>query len=260
VMVFHGFDYRRGTTAMHRIDPRSKMVYLILFTALTILFYNPFVLLLLLASSLPIVIAGKIYPRWSMSMKGSLFFIFFIFIFNFIAFIWGDFWGGALSIGTVYNAVVAAITMSIRFTALISIFSTFFLTTSPEDLTQSMVQLKIPYDYALTFNMAMRFVPTLGREAQYIIDAQKSRGLEMEKGNFVTRIKNYIPVLIPLIISSFRRAELVADAMESRAFGASKKRCSLYVLKISTKDYAFILITVASFLLILSLKLIFNIQ
>jgi len=249
--VLYGFEYRRGTSVIHRIDPRSKMIYVILFTALTVYFVNPLVLLLVLSSSFPIVLISKITSRWAQSIKGSLFFIAFIFIFNFI--------GIVLATGSVYDAVISGISMSIRFIALISIFSVFFLTTSPEDLTQSMVQMRIPYDYALTFNMAMRFVPTLSREAQIIMDAQKSRGLEMEKGNLIQRIKNYIPVLIPLIISSFRRAELVADAMESRAFGASKKRTSLYVLAMGKRDALFILISVISFLLLLSLKLVFGI-
>ena len=249
--VIYGFEYRRGVSVIHRIDPRSKMIYVILFTALTVYFVNPLVLLLVLSSSFPIVAISKIGRRWAQSIKGSLFFIAFIFIFNFIGIVWAT--------GSVWDAVISGVSMSIRFIALISIFSVFFLTTSPEDLTQSMVQMRIPYDYALTFNMAMRFVPTLSREAQIIMDAQKSRGLEMEKGNLIQRIKNYIPVLIPLIISSFRRAELVADAMESRAFGASKKRTSLYVLAMRNRDVLFILISVISFLLLLSLKLVFGI-
>jgi len=250
--ILYGFEYRRGVSVIHRIDPRSKMIYVILYTALTVYFVNPLVLLLVLSSSFPIVLISKITSRWAQSIKGSLFFIAFIFIFNFIGIVWAT--------GSVYDAVISGISMSIRFIALISIFSVFFLTTSPEDLTQSMVQMRIPYDYALTFNMAMRFVPTLSREAQIIMDAQKSRGLEMEKGNLIQRIKNYIPVLIPLIISSFRRAELVADAMESRAFGASKRRTSLYVLAMGKRDALFILISVFSFLLLLSLRLVFGIQ
>jgi energy-coupling factor transport system permease protein len=250
--VLHGFEYRRGTSVIHKIDPRSKLIYVILFTALTVYFINPFVLLLVLSSSFPIVLISKIVNRWIQSIKGSLIFIAFIFIFNFIAIV--------LSGGSIWGAVISGISMSLRFIALISIFSVFFLTTSPEDLTQSMVQMRIPYDYALTFNMAMRFVPLLSREAQIIMDAQRSRGLEMEKGNFIQRIRNYIPVLIPLIVSSFRRAELVADAMESRAFGASKKRSSLYVLKMEDKDVLFFAISIGSFLLLLSLKLVFGIQ
>jgi len=247
VKVLAGFDYRRGKTPIHKLDPRSKLVYLVLYSALTVYFKNPLILLLLFVSTIPIVSVGKIWGRWGISIKGSVFFISFIFIFNFIA--------QVLSGSTMADAVLSGISMSIRFVALISIFATFFLTTSPEELTQSMVQLKIPYDYALTFNMAMRFVPTLGKEAGHIMDAQKSRGLELEKGNLMTRIRNYIPVLIPLIISSFRRAELVADAMESRAFGASKKRTSLYVLTMGSNDYLFIAISALSFLLLLSLNL-----
>jgi energy-coupling factor transport system permease protein len=250
--VFYGFEYRRGTSVIHRIDPRSKLVYVILFTILTVYFANPFILLLVFSSSFPIVLISKIGSRWAKSIKGSLLFIAFIFVFNFIGIVWVT--------GSVWGAVISGISMSIRFIALISIFSVFFLTTSPEDLTQSMVQMRIPYDYALTFNMAMRFVPTLGREAEIIMDAQKSRGLEMEKGNLIQRIRNYIPVLIPLIISSFRRAELVADAMESRAFGASKKRSSLYVLRMESRDALFIAVSVASFLLLISVRLVLGIQ
>ncbi|MBC7120675.1 MAG: energy-coupling factor transporter transmembrane protein EcfT [Candidatus Methanosuratus sp.] len=245
--VFRAFEYRRGTTILHRVDPRSKLVYLILFTVLTVYFTRLLALLLVFLSFLPMVYIGKISARWKQSLRGSLFFIVFIFIFNFIP--------TAYLSGNIYGAAISAIAMSLRFLNLISVFSIFFLTTSPEDLTQSMVQLKIPYDYALTFNMAMRFVPTLSREAQYIMDAQRSRGLEMEKGNFISRIRNYIPVLIPLIISSFRRAELVADAMESRAFGASKKRTSLYILKMGRRDLLFITVALASSLALFAVNL-----
>jgi energy-coupling factor transport system permease protein len=123
-----------------------------------------------------------------------------------------------------------------------------------------MIKLKLPYEYVLTFNMAMRFVPTLAKEAQTIIDAQKSRGLEFEKGNIFQKVKKYIPILIPLIISSLRRAEIIADAMESRAFGASKTRSFLYTLNMNKKDFIFIIICIIVFIIFLSLKIFFNIQ
>ncbi len=250
--VFKGFEYRRGTTPIHALDPRAKLVYLMLFMALAILYSNPLVLIMIFASSLPMVAIARVFSKWAISIRGSFIFVAFIFLFNLLALY---FWGG----NTLEVAVLSSLSMAIRFISLISIFSTFFLTTSPEDMTQSMVQMKIPYDYALTFNMAMRFVPTLSKEAQYIMDAQKSRGLEMEKGNLVARVKNYIPVLIPLIISSFRRAELVADAMESRAFGASKKRTSIYVLRFGGKDALFVSIALASFFALLSLRLLLSV-
>jgi energy-coupling factor transport system permease protein len=76
------------------------------------------------------------------------------------------------------------------------------------------------------------------------MDAQKARGLELEKGGLLKRIRNYVPVLIPLIVSAIRRSLELAEAMESRAWGATKKRTNLYALKLQKGDYALILVTV----------------
>ena len=80
----------------------------------------------------------------------------------------------------------------------------------------------------------------LADEAQTIMDAQRSRGLELDKGNFVTRIKNYIPILLPLIINSIRRSLELAEAMESRAFGATEDRTNLYTLTLRRIDLIFL--------------------
>jgi energy-coupling factor transport system permease protein len=77
------------------------------------------------------------------------------------------------------------------------------------------------------------------------MDAQKARGLELEKGGFMKRIRNYIPILIPLIVSAIRRSLELAEAMESRAWGAVKKRTNLYALKLHRGDLAMLVITAA---------------
>ncbi|MCC6013052.1 MAG: energy-coupling factor transporter transmembrane protein EcfT [Candidatus Verstraetearchaeota archaeon] len=251
-MKIFEFEYKCETSIIHKLDPRAKLVYVILFTVLTIYFTNPLILLLIFLSSVPMAILGKIVRKWLISIKSSLFFIIFIFLFNFI----GIFW----TTGKIIDTIIISIAMTIRFISLISIFSIFFLSTSPEDLMQSMIKLKIPYEYVLTFNMAIRFVPTLAREAQTIIDAQRSRGLEFEKGNIFQKVKKYIPILIPLIISSLRRAEVIADAMESRAFGASKTRSFLYTLTMSKKDFIFISICIITFTIFLFLRMFSYIQ
>jgi energy-coupling factor transport system permease protein len=76
------------------------------------------------------------------------------------------------------------------------------------------------------------------------MDAQKARGLELEKGNFLKRIRNYIPILIPLIVSAIRRSLELAEAMESRAWGATKKRTNLYVLKMRKGDVTLMAVTI----------------
>jgi energy-coupling factor transport system permease protein len=102
----------------------------------------------------------------------------------------------------------------------------------------------VPFELVFAFTTAVRFVPVLAEEAQTIMDAQKARGLELERGNFLKRIRNYIPILIPLIVSAIRRSLELAEAMESRAWGATKKRTNLYVLKIHRGDIALIAITI----------------
>ncbi|UCG36587.1 MAG: energy-coupling factor transporter transmembrane protein EcfT, partial [Candidatus Bathyarchaeota archaeon] len=103
----------------------------------------------------------------------------------------------------------------------------------------------VPYEFCFAFTTAVRFVPVLAEEAQTIMDAQKARGLELEKGNFLKRIRNYIPILIPLIINAIRRSLELAEAMESRAWGAIEKRTNLYTLRIRKADYLLIAASVS---------------
>jgi energy-coupling factor transport system permease protein len=105
----------------------------------------------------------------------------------------------------------------------------------------------------------VRFVPVLAEEAQTIMDAQKARGLELERGNFLKRIRNYIPILIPLIISAIRRSLELAEAMESRAWGATKKRTNLYVLKMHRGDIILLIITVVTLVVAVYVRLNFRI-
>jgi energy-coupling factor transport system permease protein len=122
------------------------------------------------------------------------------------------------------------------------------LTTSPDHLGLALEQSRVPYEFSFAFTTAVRFVPVLAEEAQTIMDAQKARGLELEKGNFLKRIRNYVPVLIPLIVSAIRRSLELAEAMESRAWGATKKRTNLYALKFHRGDYVLLAITIGIFI------------
>jgi energy-coupling factor transport system permease protein len=136
-----------------------------------------------------------------------------------------------------------AMAMTLRFLSIMSSFSLFFMTTSPDDLGLAMERAKVPYEISFTFTTAVRLVPTMALDAQTVIDAQRSRGLELDKGNLMKRIRNYIPILIPLIVSAIRRSIELAEALESRAFGATEKRESLVVLHMRASDYAVIVAT-----------------
>lgn len=201
----------------------------------TVIFSELLPLLILFMVQLPFIAAGRIWKEWARSMRGAIFLGILILVMNLI-----------FSQGLVYS-----VAMTTRFLDLLSSFSLFFLTTSPDDLSLALQKWHIPYELCFAFTTAVRFVPVLANEAQTIVDAQRSRGLELEKGNFVKRIRNYIPILVPLIVNAIRRSLDLAEVMESRAFGAIKKRTSLTELRLGSGDYlAFLLMAVGATLVV----------
>ncbi len=235
--ILEGFQFERKNTVIHRLDPRVKLFYSILMFILSMVFWSPPMLMLLFISILPMFYFAKVTRRLVRTIQGSIFLLAIIFLINYFA-----------------TGLERALAMSLRFLVIIASFSIFFLTTYPEDLSEALIKLGIPYEFALTFVMSIRFVPCLAREAQLIIDAQRARGLELDKGSFIKRLRNYVPILVPLIVNSIRRSIRVAEAMESRAFGASSRRTSLVELKLKRSDYLFMIFALTMFLVLLLLK------
>jgi len=234
--VFDGLKFRRVYSPIHNLDPRIKFVYVCAIFAVAIIFGELLPLMILFFMQIPFVLLAGVKRQWLRSMRGAAFLATIIFLTNFVfAFI-----GGRAIAESLENAVA----MTLRFIVLVESFSVFFLTTSPDHLGLALEQTHIPYEFCFAFTTAVRFVPVLAEEAQTIMDAQKARGLELERGNFLKRIRNYIPILIPLIVSAIRRSLELAEAMESRAWGATKKRTNLYMLKMHRGDLVLILITV----------------
>lgn len=176
-------------------------------------------------------------------MRGSIIFAALIFVTNWIS---RYFYGGY---GSWTLLLEHSLAMTLRFIVLIESFSIFFLTTSPDHLGLALEQSGIPYEFCFAFTTAIRFIPVLAEEAQTIIDAQRARGLELEKGNFIKKVKNYIPILIPLIVNAIRRSLELAEAMESRAWGAINKRTNLYVLKLGRNDYYLMAVSIVILIL-----------
>ena len=234
--VFEGLRFRRGDTLIHRLDPRTKFIISSIIFALALVFTElPFLVILFLAQ-IPLIRLAKVHREWGRSIRGGLSLTLIIFFTNILVGYVSN------SFTLTLNLIVYSSTLAFRFIVLMSSFSLFFLTTSPDDLSLALEQSHIPYEFCFAFTTAVRFVPVLAIEAQTIMDAQKSRGLELERGNFFRRIRNYIPILIPLIVGAIRRSLELAEAMESRAFGAKKQRTSLYSLKLRNSDYAALLL------------------
>ena len=237
MMVLDGLKFRQVSSPIHEIDPRIKFLISCIIFTVTLLYIELLPLMLLFTIQLPLVYIARVLKEWSRSIRGSLFLMVMIFVLNLL---FGYFSAGYQITS---NTIIYSVATSIRFLTLVSSFSIFFLTTSPDDLGLAMQQARIPYEFCFAFTTAIRFVPVLADEAQNIMDAQRSRGLELDKGSFLSRVRKYIPILIPLIVGAIRRSLEMAEAMESRAFGAKDTRTNLYQLEMRSRDWVILMIS-----------------
>jgi energy-coupling factor transport system permease protein len=220
----NAFKFMKKESFIHKLDPRAKLIFALVYSISALLFTEVIPLIIIFLSLIPIILAGKLLKQWLKSIRGLSYLIFIIIILN-----------------TFFLSLSFAISMIIRIAIMVSAFSIFFLTVDPNDLALSLISMKFPYEFAFSLSLAFRFIPTIATEAQNIIDAQQSRGYEIQKTGLINQIKNLFPLLIPLIICSIKRAFNVAEALESRAFGSKKERTYLYTIKYSFKDWIFTL-------------------
>ncbi|MFX1328587.1 MAG: energy-coupling factor transporter transmembrane component T family protein [Promethearchaeota archaeon] len=218
----NAFKFMKKKSFLHNLDPRAKLLFSIIYTVSALLYTEIIPLFFIFMSLIPLILLGKLFKQWIKSISGISFLIFFIIILN-----------------TLFISLSFAIAMILRIIIMISAFSIFFLTVDPNDLALSLISMKLPYEFAFSFSLAFRFVPTIAIEAQNILDAQQSRGYEMQKKGLINQIKNLFPLLIPLIICSIKRAFNVAEALESRGFGSRKERSYYYSIRYSLKDWIF---------------------
>jgi energy-coupling factor transport system permease protein len=226
-----GFVFRRGTSVYHRLDPRVKLLISILMFATTLLVRSLYELAAVLAFMIVVAAIATVLRRVARTMLFTAAFSLIIFVVNFVI-------TGNLETSLLYAS---------RFVAIVVSTSLFFITTSPDELEQVMKTFRLPRDVIFAFVTAVRFIPVMFLDTIQIMDAQKSRGLELEKGNVFRRVRNMIPILIPLVVNSVVRSGELAEAMESRAYGAVPRPTSLVEYKSSGRDKVVAVAAVALF-------------
>jgi len=238
-------QYFPGDTVVHRLDPRTKLILMIVYiTALFIAKGLAAYLFMFFILALSITIS-KIKPRAVLRGLRPVFIIILITAFLNIFFTKGDtvvFRYRAIMIAQ--EGIDTAVFMAWRLIMLI--ISTFLLTytTSPITLTDGLERIlsplkkiKLPvHEFSMMMSIALRFIPTLIEETDKIISAQKSRGADFETGGFIKRAKAVLPLIIPLFISAFRRADELATAMESRCYHGGQGRTKMNILKFAIMD------------------------
>ena len=256
-----------GNSLVHRFDPRLKLVLTVAYIVLLFAASNPLGLTLSIlflgvmykVAKIPVKMIGK-------SLKPILPIVLFTAVLN-LFFVSGEgdplvhFW--FLSIYA--EGVRYAVLMAVRVMALIAGTSLLTYTTSPIVLTDAIEQLLKPlgrlhfpvHELAMMMSIALRFIPTLIDETDKIMNAQKARGAQLDTGKMTDRVKALVPVLIPLFISAFRRADELAMAMECRCYRGGTGRTRLKVLRCEKQDYIDLAVCIACFAVILASRLVF---
>ena len=256
-------QYFPGDTVAHRLDPRTKILLVVLY--ITALFCaNGVVTYAIMAAVLAVCVRiSKVGLRALVrGLKPVLFIIIFTGILN-LFFTPGDRYlveWGFLRISD--TGLRNAVFMVIRIMLLI--MGTFLLTytTSPIRLTDALEQLMgglkrfhVPvHELAMMMSIALRFIPTLIEETDKIMSAQKARGADFESGSLVQKAKALVPILVPLFISAFRRADELATAMECRCYHGGEGRTKLQVLRYEGRDYAALILGAAVCALVIVLR------
>ena len=245
-------QYFPGNTVIHRLDPRTKLLGVILyiialFCAESYISYG-----VMLASLIGIVLLSKIKIRILLkSMRPLLFVIVLTGLLN-LFYTEGqllvEFWIFTIT----KEGVLSAVFMILRITMLISCTFMLTYTTSPIALTDGLEQLlkplkkiKVPvHELSMMMCIALRFIPTLIEETNKIMSAQKARGADFETGGLISRAKALIPILVPLFISAFRRADELAVAMECRCYHGGSGRTRMRQLRFAVRDWLTLLLGV----------------
>lgn len=252
-------QYFPGNSIIHKLDPRTKILGLTLlilnvFLAndyLTYIVLVSFTLLVILLSKITItMILKSLKPLWVIIIFTALIHLFTTN--GLIVWEWE-------SLTITREGIQQSIFMSLRLSLLIIMSTILTLTTSPIALTDGIESLLNPFkklglpvhELAMMMTIALRFIPTLLEETDRIIKAQQARGADFSSGNIFKKAENIIPILVPLFISAFRRADELATAMEARCYRGGYGRTRMNELRINAKDYIVAIIIISMFFLLI---------
>lgn len=245
-------QYFPGNSFIHRLDPRTKilatLIYIVaIFFANTPLTYGllaGFAAIVIIVSRLPLgLVFSSLKPIWIIVVLTMLIHMFTAPGEN-IVYAWKF-------LKVTAEGLDLGIKMAVRLILLLLFSSILTFTTSPIVLTDGIEKLLRPFkaigvpahEMAMMMTIALRFIPTLLEETDRIMKAQTARGADFGSGNILQRMKNMLPLLVPLFISAFRRADELATAMEARCYRGGEGRTRMHELAYSSRDYvAFILV------------------
>ncbi|MFG6150682.1 energy-coupling factor transporter transmembrane component T family protein [Halobacillus sp. B23F22_1] len=239
-------QYIPGSSVVHRLDPRTKIAIIFFFVVIVFFANSVMSYGLLTLFAVGSAFATRIKVRYILKgLKPVWFLIAFTFLLHLFVTREGEVIATILGWDLYREAVIQGATISLRFFLLIMVTSLLTLTTTPIEITDAIEHLLGPlkkvrfpvHELALMMSISLRFIPTLMQETEKISKAQASRGVDFRTGSFKDRIKAIIPLLVPLFVSAFKRAEELAMAMEARGYKGGEGRTKLRELQVGRMDY-----------------------
>jgi len=233
---YTAFIYDKKNTLLFRLDPRIKLLKSLSVIIATILVGDYRLLFFLVVFLfLEIVVLARVIGKLLKSLAFLTPLIVIIFLANYL----------------ILKDFVVSIIPVLRFLIFVLAIDIFFLTTSPDDFSLTLEYLHIPLVISLSFSLALRFIPTLAIQLNEIAEAQMSRGLKLDSGGILQRIRNYIPILIPLIVISIKKSIEIAEALEIRGVENKTKRISYNILEIKRKDMIYLILSIATLIILI---------
>ena len=234
-----------GDSLLHRLDPRTKIILLFFFLAAIFIFDSPLAYAALTAFTAALIAVSRV-PLLLMlkALKPLSWIIAFTFVIHLVS-TPGDAFFHVWLFDFTWQGAAKGFFIALRLVLLILLSALLTYTTSPLALTDALETLMQPakrvgvpaHEIAMMMTIALRFVPTLIEEADKIMKAQQARGADLTEGSVIERVKGFVPVLVPLFISAFRRADDLALAMEARCYRGGVGRTQMKALRISSIDY-----------------------
>jgi energy-coupling factor transport system permease protein len=237
-------QYIPGESVLHRLDPRSKIIWTALLMVAVFMIntwqeyvvMGAFIAILLIISGIPVKQSLK-------GLKPLLLILAITAVLN-IFFVRGTPLAKLGPVAITYEGIISAVMLFLRLVMLVVAASLMTLTTTPMAMTDGIERMMKPlerigvpaHEIAMMMSIALRFIPTLMEETERIMKAQASRGADFDTGNLLKRVKSFIPVLVPLFVSAFKRADELAEAMESRCYRGSKGRTRLKQIRFTMLD------------------------
>jgi len=231
------FLFLDENTLIHRLDPRTKLVSAVILFGICLCFNHPLYLALISGGMVLTALWAKALPNfWKLRYILLLLILFSAVLWPFFIpgptrwWAWGPF---AIS----RESVLYGLAMGLRLATFVGIGLIFLSTTRNEELTNGLIRMGVPYPLAFAFSTALRLVPTFAGAGATIIQAQVSRGLDLESGSIFKRLGKFIPQAVPLFIYAIHHTNTLAMALESKGFNPQAKRTFYYEPKMKTIDF-----------------------